>query len=253
MAAVDGVLAPSKQRRHDDEPETAKLGRSADSLFRNPRGHGRQRQGVPEVVEPSQEFWEKQEPASIADYLKKTASDFFDILDDYREEANKAADKYWKRFEITRALACINYRGDRCPGGDQWRRGTDSALGRHNSFHIDLCLGCALRRSPRGCCQHRKLPQQRQQATNFRESRELLLSRHREYYLKWLYYIEAYGESPMACVNAGRLYCGLVNSDQELRQTLKELAKVRHANDGKGDRLPCLACKKDMNRSGLFP
>ena len=236
MAAVDGVLAPSKQRRHDDEPETAKLGRSADSLFRNPRGHGRQRQGVPEVVEPSQEFWEKQEPASVADYLKKTASDFFDILDDYREEANKAADKYWKssrshaRWRVsiivaTGVLAAINGGAALIPlwGG--------TTLSTSISALAALCAAALA-----VAANIENFLSNGQKAANFRESRELLLGRHREYYFKWLYYVEAYGESPMACVNAGRLYCGLVNSDQELRQTLKELANVRDSQSRHGPR-----------------
>jgi hypothetical protein len=64
-------------------------------------------------------------------------------------------------------------------------------------------------------------------ARGFRESRELLLNQFREYSSKWVYYVEAYGKTPKACTNAGQLYRELVDSDQDLRQKLKELTEVQ--------------------------
>jgi hypothetical protein len=66
-----------------------------------------------------------------------------------------------------------------------------------------------------------------EQAAGFRETRDLLLSRYREYSSKWLYYVEAYGKTPTACINAGQLYRQLVESDQELRQKIKQLTEVQ--------------------------
>jgi hypothetical protein len=72
-----------------------------------------------------------------------------------------------------------------------------------------------------------------EQAAGFREARELLLSRHREYSSKWLYYVDAYGKTPTGCMNAGQLYRQLVDSDQELRQQIKQLTEVAGPKGGK--------------------
>lgn len=71
-----------------------------------------------------------------------------------------------------------------------------------------------------------------ERATGFRESRDLLLNRYREYYFKWFYYVEAHGRTPKACMNAARLYHQLVDSDQELRQKLKQLTEVHPRRGG---------------------
>jgi hypothetical protein len=39
--------------------------------------------------------------------------------------------------------------------------------------------------------------------------------------------VEAFGRTPSACMNAGRLYSELIASDQELRQKLKQLEQVQ--------------------------
>jgi hypothetical protein len=56
------------------------------------------------------------------------------------------------------------------------------------------------------------------EASTYRDHRELLLSQYREYSSKWVNYVEAFGETPIACRNAGRLYRELVDRDQILRQ-----------------------------------
>src|SRR5262249_20697989 len=70
------------------------------------------------------------------------------------------------------------------------------------------------------------------QAAGFREARDLLLSRFREYYSKWVYHVDAYGKTPTPCMNAGRLYRQLVDSDQELRQKLKQLTEIQPRQPG---------------------
>jgi hypothetical protein len=81
-----------------------------------------------------------------------------------------------------------------------------------------------------------------EKAAGFRESRELLLNRYREYCFKWFYYVEAYGKSGKACMNAGRLYRQLVDSDQELRQKVKQLTEVQGRGPGEaGGKAPVVA------------
>ena len=61
------------------------------------------------------------------------------------------------------------------------------------------------------------------EASNWRDQRELLLDQYREYSSKWVNYVEAFGGTPTAYRNAGRLYKELVDSDQILREQLRQL------------------------------
>jgi len=71
-----------------------------------------------------------------------------------------------------------------------------------------------------------------EKAAGFRESHELLLSRYYHYCFKWFYYVESYGKTGIACMNAGRLYRQLVDTDHELRQKLKQLTEVQGRGAG---------------------
>src|SRR5262249_15206295 len=84
--------------------------------------------------------------------------------------------------------------------------------------------GCgALCWLPHHCSKHRTLTKKADEASTWRDQRELLLNHYREYSSKWVNYVEAFGETPTAYSNAGRLYKELVDSDQVLRQQLRQL------------------------------
>jgi hypothetical protein len=74
-----------------------------------------------------------------------------------------------------------------------------------------------------------------QKAAGFRESRELLLTAYREYYFRWVYFVESFGNTHKSYVNAGRLYHQLVDFDRELRGKLKQLTEVP---DGDTTKIP---------------
>ena len=140
------------------------------------------------VVEPSPEDWEHQKPEVIKQYYAQTESDFFGIVNDYLSQANLAAGLY-RTFSRSHR---------------RWR-----------FFEKFVPRGMASTSMNRG-----------EQAAEFRKTRDLLLSRYREYSSNWVYYVEAYGKTPTACINAGRLYRQLVDSDQELRQRINQLTEV---------------------------
>jgi hypothetical protein len=66
-----------------------------------------------------------------------------------------------------------------------------------------------------------------EKAAGFRQSRDLFLTTYRIYSQKWLEYVEAFGYSPRACVNAARLNRQLVRIDENLRNKVKELTEVQ--------------------------
>jgi len=183
------------------------------------------------LVQPSPEDWKNQKPEVIAQYYTQTESDFFGIVNDYLSQANLATNLYrrsslslrrWRFWIIiaTGMLAAINV----CAALEllkipHWGETSLSTIltGVAALYAAGLTVaGNVENFFNRG-----------EQAAGFRETRDLLLSRYREYSSKWLYYVEAYGKTPTACINAGQLYHQLVDSDQELRQKIKHLTEVQ--------------------------
>ena len=180
-----------------------------------------------DLIQPSLEDWERQDPQTVAQYYAQTESDFFIIVDSYRKLANEAVAKYrdaarrhgqWRfrmiiaggMLTLINVLAAVQLLKD-----PQWIPTLLSAV----AAVYAACLTVA------GSVEY--FYNWLDRATGFRESRELLLNQFREYSSKWVYYVEAYGKTPTACANAGQLYRELVDSDQDLRQKLKELTEVQ--------------------------
>ena len=44
---------------------------------------------------------------------------------------------------------------------------------------------------------------------------------------RWGVYVEAYGDSARACVNAASLYRALIVADRDLRQKVKNLTEIK--------------------------
>jgi hypothetical protein len=179
------------------------------------------------LIQPSLEDWERQDPQTVAQYYAQTESDFFSIVDSYRQLANEAVASYrdanrrhgqWRfwiiiaggMLTLINVLAAVQLLKD-----PQWIPPLLSAV----AAVYAACLTVA------GSVEY--FYNWSDRATGFRESRELLLNQFREYSSKWVYYVEAYGKTPKACANAGQLYRELVDSDQDLRQKLKELTEVQ--------------------------
>jgi hypothetical protein len=164
------------------------------------------------------------------------SEDFFAIVEDYRPQANLATELYWSslkshrrwRFWIiiaTGILAGINV------GAALASNTTNTSLAYLSPLLTALAALYAAGLTVAGTVEN--FINKREEATGFREVRELLLSRYREYRFKWLYYVEAYGKTPTACMNAGRLYSDLLYSDQELRQKIKQLTELKESRGGK--------------------
>jgi hypothetical protein len=176
-------------------------------------------------------WFSHQEPEVTARYYDQTELDFFAIVNDYLNQANWAAERY--------RSSLLSHR--------RWRFWVIIATGILTA--INVCAALALLKKPfwgeispaallsvvaalyaAGLTVAGNVENffnRVEEAAGFREMRDLLLNRYREYRSKWLYYVEAYGKTPAACVNAGQLYCQLVDSDQELRQKIKQLTEVR--------------------------
>jgi hypothetical protein len=177
-----------------------------------------------DLVQPTEAEWHKQSPETLNRNYKQAQADYFDIVSDYLDQANLATERYknfsksharWRFWVIfaTGTLAIINTIAAlrAVPAGYAQAFSALAAI-----YAVALTLAANLEGFfNRG-----------DKAAGFRESRDLLLNLYREYYYKWFYYVEAYGDTPKACINAARLYHQLVDSDQELRQKLKELTEV---------------------------
>jgi len=217
---------PAKKGPDDREPSHA--AGSEGSQPEPTRSAERYKQITYNLVQPSLEDWQSQDPQTIETYYEQTEAEFFNIVDSYRLQANEAVAFYrdavqshvrWRFWMIIaigilaliNVLATLQFLSEKSPA---WIPALLSAVaavyagclavaGNVESFYNWL-----------------------DRADTFREQRELLLNRFREYTSKWVYYVQAYGKTPKACVNAGQLYRELVDSDQDLRQKLKQLTEV---------------------------
>jgi len=232
----DIALVPSENGSDEREPnlqsQVGRVGKSATASSRRklPSVEGRNQISY-DLVQPTAEDWTSQGPEIIEQYYAQTYSDFFGIVEDYLNQANLAANLYrssvlsyrrWRFWTIiaTGMLAAINV----CAALDLLKISLWGGITLPALLNAVAALYAA-RLTVAGNVEN--FFNRGEQAVGFRETRDLLLSRYREYSAKWVYYVEAYGKTPMACLNAGRLYRQLVDSDQELRQKLKQLTEVR--------------------------
>jgi len=244
MPNTPGIAVVAPENRPDErEPSLrSQVGRPKRFATAPSRQKPRFAEGSKQVsshlVQPSAEDWKNQEPEVIAQYYKQTEVDFFGIINDYVSQANLAAELY--------RLSSRSHQ--------QWRFWTIIATGMMAA--INVCASLALLKEI-SLWGHIYLPallsgvaalyaagltvsgnvesflNRGEQAAGFRETRDLLLSRYREYRSKWLYYVQAYGETPTGSMNAGQLYRQLVDTDQELRQKIKQLTAVQGPKGGK--------------------
>lgn len=193
-----------------------------------------------DLSQPAPEDWAKHPADIIERYYAQAESDFFQIVNDYLDQANRAAQRYrelskshsrWRFWTIvaTGGLALINA----CAAFDLFQM----PLSKPNVQGVQVTLPAVLNviaaiyagaLTVSGNLEN--FFNAGEKATGFRESRDLLLNRYREYSFKWFFYVEAHGKTAKACANAGRLYRQLVDSDCELRQKIKQLTEV-HARD----------------------
>ena len=88
-----------------------------------------------------------------------------------------------------------------------------------------------------------------EKAAGFRESRDLLLNRYREYCFKWLFYVEAYGKTGKACMNAGRLYRQLVGSDSSGARCWRSWRQGGRLNKSMPEKKPLTDYGQDVPRT----
>jgi hypothetical protein len=190
-----------------------------------PKTRSKRKLSRDDLVEASLEDWEKQSPEVRERYYKQTEVDFFAIVDSYLEDLNSATVRSLKALRSSR----------------RWQIGLTIATGLMtivNGFvakdpkwtWVPTALATAMPAVAvlyAGCLTiaqnvERSL-KKADEASTWRDQRELLLNQYREYSSKWVNYVEAFGETPTAYRNAGRLYKELVDSDQILREQLRQL------------------------------
>jgi hypothetical protein len=179
-------------------------------------------------IEASLDDWERQSAEVRQRYYKQTETDFFAIVDSYLQDANFACmlslktSRSSRRWQIgltiaTGLMTIINGFIAVKSDDPKWAW-VPAALATAMPAVAVLYAGCLtiaqnIERSLKKA----------DEASAWRDQRELLLNQYREYSSKWVNYVEAFGEAPTAYRNAGRLYKELVDSDQALRKQLRHL------------------------------
>jgi hypothetical protein len=184
------------------------------------------------LSQPASEDWAKQTADVIERHYDQAALDFFLIVDDYLDQANRATRRYlelskthsrWRFWTIlaTGGLALLNA----CAAFDLLQ----IPIPTHAQVRLPAVLNVIAAIYAGALTVSGNLENfsnASEKAAGFRESRELLLNRYREYSFKWFFYVEAHGKTAKACVNAGRLYRQLIDTDCELRLKIKQLTEV---------------------------
>ena len=235
MQTTSNIAVVPERGAHEPPPGIASqaathIAPSTGSFQQKTRSIRGRKNNDDELVQPSAEDWKSQEPDVLAKCYEQIQIDFFGILNDYFEQANTFAHQYrayslsharWRFWTIiaTGALAAINI----CAAIDFLKPSyfAGIALPSLLSGVAAVYAGCL---TIAGNVEN--LLNLAERAAGFRKSRDIVLSQYREYCAKWVNYVEAFGNTPLACTNASRLYRQLVESDEGLRQKLGQLMEV---------------------------
>jgi hypothetical protein len=192
-----------------------------------PKSRSKRKLSRDDLVEASLDDWEKQSPEVREGYYKQTEADFFAIVDSYRKDQNSATERSlkasrssrWWQIGLTIATGLMTIiNGFIALNGDSNWAWVPAALATAMPAVAVLYAGCLT------IAQNvERSLKKADEASTWRDQGELLLNQYREYSSKWVNYVEAFGETPTAYRNAGRLYKELVDSDQVLRQQLRQL------------------------------
>jgi hypothetical protein len=192
------------------------------------------------IEQPKEQDFLNQTEEELQRFLNQSRTDFFTVIEEFRTHANIAGTQFknssdrhekWRKWSIiaTGGLAALNgFAAFELIGKVKFSvvNGTDpialaSLLSAFAAIYavILTILGNLENFFNAG-----------EKAAGFRQSRDLFLTTYRVYLQKWLEYVEAFGYSPRACVNAARLYRELVRTDENLRNTVKELTEIQPRN-----------------------
>jgi hypothetical protein len=186
-----------------------------------------------ELAQPSTEEWANRDPEEIDHRYAQVELDYFRIVDDYLVQANAATDLYrdcirdfqkWRFWTIlaTGGLAVVS--GCAAFGFSNQKISPSSSITWSQIISAAAAIYAGFLTLAGNLENFFNFGEK---AAGYREARDILLDRYREYTFKWFYYIEAFGRTPGGCCNAGRLYRQLIDSDQGLRHKLKQLTEVR--------------------------
>jgi hypothetical protein len=187
--------------------------------------------------EPQESDWKNQSIEDRKRYLTQIQLDYFSIVDDYLAYANLCVKKYnwlsdfhglWRKWTIigTGGLAGLN------------ALAAFELVGKVDvtkSIRLASILSAIAAIYAVGLTIAGNLENffnAGEKAAGFRESRELFLSRYREHLYKWVHFVESFGFSEKACINAGRIYYELVEGDKDLRSKVKDLTEVMARGGG---------------------
>jgi hypothetical protein len=191
-----------------------------------PKTRSKRKLSRDDLVEASPDDWEKQSPEVREGYYKQTKAEFFAIVYSYLEDLNSAtvrslkASRSSRRWQIglTIATGLMTIMNGFVALKDPPWAWVPAALATAMPAVAVLYAGCLT------IAQNvERSLKKADEASKWRDQRELLLNQYREYSSKWVNYVEAFGETPTAYRNAGRLYKELVDSDQILREQLRQL------------------------------
>ena len=179
-----------------------------------------------ELAEQTEEFWANQSQKDRRHYYSQIDLNYHTIADEFFKLADMSVDRFseftkshitWRRWVtiLTGGLVILNLIAAYTVGStNPWLKHLPLVAA---IFAAIISIYCNLE----------NLYKYAERAQAYREVREILLSAAREYEMLWHVYVRPFSDSPMACVNAAKIYRQIVEKDQEIRGQAKELTKIK--------------------------
>ncbi len=221
-----------------DAPETPKQNRSTapSQLVGKSAGGPFVGETMDGLLEPDRSYWAENDPQNMADHIDLHCEIFNSYLEYYKKRADAALRtsakrkqqyRWWKGAIIilTGSLAIQNILVANGGGVEIPFVSFDSAIveGAVVAAILSAIIGIVVNFDSFFAFAD--------VAETNRSIRELYLDAHREYETRWVVYVESYGCSPEACLNATRLLRAIQDRDLSLRNEERQLSRIRDSQD----------------------
>jgi hypothetical protein len=184
------------------------------------------------VAEQTESSWSERDPEDRQQYLQQLDQNYFAIVDEFLQQSNLCV----KRFqELTASHTSWRRRMTWLTGGlaitnviiayVSANSGTEGFI---HAASVSLPLAAAIYAAVISIFSNlESLNNFPQQAQVFREAREWFLDALREFEMLWYVHVQPFHDSPIACINAARLYRRIVIKDHDLRRQVKEMTETQ--------------------------
>jgi hypothetical protein len=180
--------------------------------------------GTADFLLPDLAHWTAQTPEARKIFIATLAERYAELLTEFLEDANgslrtsQRGQRYYRLFRISMLFIAA------CLAGAN----VSAASATDAPYHSELLWGAAILSIAMGAIANLEtLYEPFKQMTANRETRDMYVDVYRSFRFKWYRFVEPFGESDRACVNAQHLVDEIVTADRIIRRKVRELTVQR--------------------------